>query len=179
MLSKKYGWKRIKLIPIESKEQHYEIASINFKILNKQIIRMEKEVWGSDSDPDLKDIPLWNSFMIHSEDYILGYILLSKRFYKNGYSSWERKKYTEGCQIGICIDDFVVLNMRKAVPFTSIIIDKIKEALDELKPDFIICNPNSFSKPFIKRLEKLGYPIKFNNYRPYNPEGYKKMKGSN
>ena len=38
MLSKEYGWKKIKLIPIENQEQHYEIEKINFKTFKKQII---------------------------------------------------------------------------------------------------------------------------------------------
>lgn len=177
MLSKEYGWKKIKLIPIENQEQHYEIEKINFKTFKKQIILMEEEVWGEDSDPDIEEMPLWNSYMIKSEDYILAYILMSKRYFVEGHLNCERKKYeAQNCQVAVDIEDFVVLNMRKAAPFIPQIIDLIEKSLNDLNPDFIVCNPNSLSKPFIKRLKKFGYPIKYYSYPSYNAEGYQKMK---
>ena len=170
MLSNK-GYLKKKTIFKSNKR--FKINCIEEMFDMKIIHKMEKEVWGNNSDPDFDDIPLWKCYTIENANYILAYAIISKRyFYDNEEVHFTQIMVNDLSEIKIALDfeDLVVINNRAAMPYITELIDKMFEEIVDANPDYIILNPNSNSRPLLKRLKALNLPIKYHrNYPAYLP----------
>lgn len=178
MLNKKYGYLRNRNLRSNNYngDEKFELRVID-RELWKEVLQMEKEIWQDDHDDDIQDemnLDFFNSYAIVSENYILGYILLNKRYHRS--------------KIAIDIEDFVVVNMRLALPFIKEIIERASIQLKNINSrknknkriKYILVNPNSYSRNFVKRI-KPNIPddvvIMFRHYGGFEPYGYEELKG--
>lgn len=169
MLNKDMGYKMTE--KIEMFDENYRVKKIKPRLF-KQVLGMEKEIWLEDHDEDIADemnLKFFSSYAIVNREYMLGYILFNKRTY-NG-------------MIGIDIEDFVCVNMRKCLPHIKKIIElATKELLSRNDVKCIIVNPNDYSRNFIKRIEKIlnennsNIKIFYRYYGGFEPYGYEKLK---
>lgn len=145
--------------------------------LNNNLRQFERDIWGINSDPDFNDIPLWKCYTIENEEYIFGYIILSTRYFENGDIYRRVNSPNEITKTFLDVEDFVIVNTKKIARIVTKSVNIIVDDIIKGEFDGFVINPNEYSKSFVKRLSKLGLPIKYYNYPKYRPVGYENIKG--
>lgn len=145
--------------------------------LNDNIRQFEKEIWGYNSDPDFNDIPLWKCYTVEDNEYIFGYVILSKRYFDNGEIGRRVSIPNEISKTFLDVEDFVMVDTKRIARIVDRAISIMVKDVTSGNFDGFVINPNDYSKSFVKRLNKLGLPIKYYNYPKFRPVGYEAIKG--